>query len=57
LVPEYSISTIFSSAAAECSMGIEVLWRTLDMMTASLSVQLPAWQSGSRRPLKKAAGL
>jgi hypothetical protein len=38
-------------------MGMDAREMTADMMTASRRLQLPAWQSGSSRPLKNAAGL
>ena len=50
LVPLYSISAMRRSAAAEWSTGRLTRLMTLVRMTASLSVQLPAWQSGSNRP-------
>lgn len=50
LVPLYSISAMRSSAAAECSTGRLTRLMTLVRMTASRSVQLPAWHSGSSSP-------
>ena len=41
-----------SSAAAECSTGMEALCRALVMMTASLSVQSPLWHRGRMRPCR-----
>ncbi len=44
-------------AAAECSMGMVFLAKTLDTIVASRKVQVPDSHSGSKMPLKKAAGL
>ena len=54
LVPDHSISAMRSSAAAECSTGSDTRLRMDPKMTASRSVQLPAWHSGSSRPCDSA---
>ena len=53
LVPDQSISAIRSSAAAECRTGSDTRFMTDPKMTASRSVQLPAWHSGSSSPYGK----
>lgn len=50
VVPAYSISAMRMRAAAEWRTGIETRLRTAAMMTASLRVQSPSWQSGKRSP-------
>ena len=51
LTPEYGISAMRSTAAAEWSTGMDDLRITDVMITASLSVQSPAEHSGSKIPL------
>lgn len=57
LAPEYSISAILRSAAAECNIGIEFLAKILAIIMASLNVHVFDSHSGRRTPLKNAAGL
>ena len=55
VVPAYGISASLSSAAAECTTGMETRLMTLLKMTASLSVHVPLWHRGSNRPCSSAA--
>ena len=50
VVPQYSICAMRSSAAAECSTGMEVRRRMELKMKASRRVQVRLWQRGRRRP-------
>lgn len=52
---EYSYEHIFRRAADAWRMGMEIFYRILPMIAASLELQ--SWESGRRNPLKKASGL